>query len=82
MLISDTRKGKDLEATLFHEFCHVLVDGNPYDNEDEYQHRDYEDSNFITETIITLMEEECYRKILHGENRRANGYISDYAEQL
>lgn len=82
MLISLDRKDEDLEATLFHEFCHVLVDENPYDNEKEFMHRDYEDSNFITETIITLMEEDCYKKILGGKNRRANGYIVEYAEQL
>ena len=82
IFIADDRKGIALETSLFHEFCHVLVDGNPYDDLGNEFHREYENSNFITETIITLMEEDCYRKILHGKRRRANGYIAEYSEQL
>ena len=82
MLIADDRKGIALELSLFHEFCHVLVEGNPYDDLGNDFHRDYEDSNFITETIITLMEEDCYRQIFNGRRRRINGYIAEYAEQL
>ena len=69
----------EIRAVTFHELCHTLVENNPYDN---LQHDDYEKSNFITESMITLMEEDYYEKILHKHKERVNDYIPIYARSM
>ena len=82
MVIINTEVAKTedkIKATLFHELCHSLVENNPYDNE---VHEYYEENNFVTEGIITLMEEDYYEKILNRKFNRVNGYIPNYARGL
>ena len=74
-------KDKDLfNAVIFHELCHALVCDNPYDN--IKCHELYENGNFMTESIVTIMEED-YVNLLLGKNvRRVNDYIPTYAKEL
>ncbi len=70
---------EEIRAVTFHELCHALVENNPYD---ELNHEEYEKSNFISESIVTLMEEDYYEKILHKHKERVNSYIPIYARSL
>ena len=69
-----------INAVLFHELTHALVLNNPYDP--EYRGEFYEDGNFITEAIDTIMEEDYMKKILGIEVTRVNNYIPTYAHEL
>ena len=69
-----------INAVIFHELLHSLVNDNPYD--DVNDHMAYEDGNFINESIITLMEEDYVRKLLNKKFNRVNFYIPTYAKEL
>jgi len=64
---------------LFHELTHAIVCGNPYDN---ISHEYYEDDNFMTESIVTIMEEDFRQKIYNEKPKRVNSYIPNYARAI
>lgn len=67
------------KTTIFHELTHTLVAENPFDIE---EHDYHDNSNFIVESIVTIMEEEYARKILNLNENRINGYIPTYANEI
>ena len=71
-----TDQGK---STLFHELTHALVINNPFDIE---QHGIQEDSNFIVESIVTIMQDDYSEKILHRKRHRQNTYIPTFAREI
>ena len=77
---------KDLEdkrimrAVVFHELIHALTQNNPYDY--GIDHYAYEKSNFVMESIVTIMEEDYFKRILHINSTRVNGYIPNYANEI
>ena len=76
----DSLHNKELvKAAIFHELTHALVESNPYDGK---IHEPYEEGNFITESIVTIMEEDYIKKILGIQMKRVNDYIPTYAREM
>ena len=69
-----------INRTIFHELTHALVEKNPYDY--NIEHEAYENANFVSESIITIMEEDYVRVIEGRKVKRVNGYIPTYAHEL
>lgn len=65
----------DMDSILFHEFIHCIT---IRDNE---QNKDL-DSEFITETITSIMQEKFLHNRYKQFDRRSNNYISNYAKML
>lgn len=80
-LVEDGELTPKAKATLFHELTHALVINNPFDSRID---SDYvENSNFIVESIVTIMEEDYTREILNiHDGLRVNSYIPTYAREL
>ena len=80
-LYYDSLEDKEImRAVIFHELIHALVINNPYDY--GIDHYRYEGSNFVSESIVTVMEEEYIKKILKKKYLRVNDYIPIYTHEL
>jgi hypothetical protein len=62
-----------MDSALFHEFLHCITikNDNKYDL----------NSEFITETVVTCMQEK-FEKTRYNTNERCNNYITNYIKQL
>ena len=65
----------DIDSILFHEFIHCIT---IYDDE---KNKDLE-SEFITETITSIMQEKVMHNKYKNYDRRSNNYITNYAKML
>ena len=75
MFLDSCLASSDIDSILFHEFIHCITIRN--DVKDPIL-----DSELVTETITSIMQEKFMHEKYNNYDKRSNKYISNYAKQL